>query len=174
MRLLIGLMAVWLAGPALAADTPAAKRTRTELLKRKVRGEFQNRPLREVLKAYASEVEEQVGRRVMWTYLDGVDAKQPVTVSGNGRPLDVVLAEVLKAAGLDSVVVREDDHPRDGWVWVVTPAEAKAYKAFVGAVDDLADGKPAECKQVLGLIVDKYPATKTRAKAEALLEKLNK
>lgn len=174
MRLLIGLVVALLSGPAAAADTPAAGRTRTVLLKQKVRGEFQNRPLREVLKAYASEVEEQGGRRVMWTYLDGVDAKQTVTVSGNGRPLDVVLAEVLKAAGLDSVVIREDDHPRDGWVWVVTPAEAKAYKAFAGALDDLADGKAAECKQVLDLIVAKYPTTKTRAKAETLLEKLNK
>lgn len=178
MRLRTGLAAAigltLAAGPADAAEPPAANRTRTELLKQKVAGEYRGQPLRQVLKALANEVEEQAGKRVMWTYLDGVDSRQPVTAAGKGRALDVVLSEVLTAAGLEAVVIDEDDHPRAGWVWVVTPAEAKAYKEFRGAVEAVREGQPDDAKLLLAAVVKKHPETKTRAKAEALLEKLNK
>jgi hypothetical protein len=170
-----------------AKDTPAADRTRTQLLKVKVSGEFKNAPLREVLKEFAAQVDMQAERPVLWTYAEGVAAGQPVTFTCSNKPLDQVLGDLFTKLKLGYVVVSEDDHPRDGWVRVTSGTE-RGYPAALSSADDddekkaaarlgiakelIAGGKPTDAKAVLMLVVNKFPKTKAAAEAKKLLEKL--
>ena len=168
------------AGPAGAADpaaktSPAAERTTAKLLPMKVSGEFRGVPLREVLKEFAHQVEVAADRPVMWTYAAEARPKggEKVTYSCKGKPLAEVLPELLDNAGLTFVVLTEDDGPRDGWVWVVPPDEAEAYRRFVQA-RGMVKTKPADAKLLLQALAAKYPKTKSAGRAGALLKELAK
>lgn len=173
--LLLGLA---LAGGGVgAADPPpsgtaAAERTRAKLLTAKVSGDFKSVALREVLKEFAHQVEE-AGRPVMWTYAPGVKASDPVTYTCKDKPLSAALKDLCDAAELAFVVLSEDDQPRDGWVWVAPPDEAKAYKLFDEARGLLKE-KPADARLLLGLVGTKYPGTKSAGRAADLLKELSK
>lgn len=173
------VLGVALAGGVVgAADPPAngsaaAERTRAKLLPAKVSGDFKGVALREVLKEFAHQVEEEAGRPVMWTYAPGVKAGDPVTYTCKDKPLAAALKDVCGAAGLAFVVLSEDDQPRDGWVWVAPPDEAKAYTLFDEARGLLKE-KPGDAKLLLGLVGTKYPGTKSAGRAAELLKELPK
>ncbi|MBX9582798.1 MAG: hypothetical protein K2X87_21030 [Gemmataceae bacterium] len=155
--------------------TPVAERTTAKLLPVKVSGDFKDVPLREVLKEFAHQVDGEAGRPVMWTYAAAAGAKAggKVSYSCKDKPLSKALTDVLDIAGLAFVVLSEDDRPRDGWVWVVPPDEAEAYRRFVQA-RGRAKGKPADARVLLKAVAAKYPGTKSAERAEALWKELAK
>lgn len=161
------------AGQPAGSGTPAAERTRTKLLAVKVTAVFRDVPLREVLKEFAHQVDGEAGRPVMWTYAAGVKGGDKVTYSCKDKPLAAALADVFEKPGLAFVVLSEDDGPRDGWVWVVSPDEAEAYKRFDQA-RGLAAAKPADAKLLLKAVAAKYPKTKSAERAETLYKELSK
>ena len=174
-------------------DTPAAERTRRQLLKTKVTVTFKGVPLREALKEFAAQVEMQAERHVMWTYTEGVPADKAISYSCKDKPLELALDELFKAYGLGYVVLSLDDQPRDGWVRITQGAE-RGYAAAVpppppggddedekragtrlGVAKELIEkGKTADAKAVLMLIITKFPKSKAAAEAKELLEKLGK
>ncbi|MDB5307751.1 MAG: hypothetical protein JWO38_1953 [Gemmataceae bacterium] len=176
------------------ADTRAAELTRTKLLKVKITVEFKGVPLREAMKEFAAQVDMMEERPVLWTYADGVPADQPITYTCSDKPLEKVLDEVFKKHKLGYVVISVDDHPRDGWVRITkgnergfgkdpdpapTPPpadddETKAAARLKLAKGLIDQGKPADAKAVLTLVVTKYPKTKAATEAKELLEKLTK
>lgn len=185
-------------GPAAAADTPAAERTRTKLLKARVTLTYKNTPLREVLKEVAAQVEGLAEKPVMWTYAPDVKAGQPVTYSCEAKMVEEVLDDLGRLTGTGYIVVSKDDHKHDGWVRITKgtergygkypddgsaatpnptiddPDEAKAAARLKAAKELLASGKEADARAVLKFVVDKHPKTKAAAEAKTLLEKLAK
>lgn len=179
-----------------AADTPAAERTRTQLLKLKVNLDAKNVSLRELLKEIAAQVEMQSEKPIMWTYAPEVMAAQPVTYSCSGKEVELVLADLCKLAGLGYIVVSKDDHKHDGWIRITKgsergygkypddstaatptiddPEEMKAAARLKAAKQLMDAGQEADAKAVLKLVIDKHPKTKAAAEAKALLEKLTK
>jgi hypothetical protein len=145
------------------------------LLPVQVSGDFRDVPLREVLKEFAHQVDGEAGRPVMWTYAAAAGAKAggKVRYSCRDKPLAEVLPELLGKAGLAFVVLAEEDGPRDGWVWVVPPDEAEAYRRFVQA-RGLVGEKPADARLLLRSVATKYPKTQSAGRAEALLKELTK
>lgn len=191
---------IWGSPPrAAAADTPAAERTRTQLLKLKVNLAAKNVSLRELLKEIAAQVEMQAERPILWTYAPDVMAAQPVTYSCSGKAVEEVLDELGKMTGIGYIVVSKDDHKHDGWIRITKgpergfgkypddgmaatppppasddPDEAKAVARLKAAKELIDSGKEADAKAVLKLIADKYPKTKAAAEARTLLEKFAK
>jgi hypothetical protein len=177
-----------------AADTPAAERTRTKLLKVRVTLDYKNTPLREVLKEVAAQVESLAEKPVMWTYAPDVKAGQPITYSCEAKRVEEVLDDLGKLTGIGYIVVSKDDHKHDGWVRITKgpergtgkypddaaapaiddPDEAKAAARLKSAKELIDSGKDADAKAVLKLVIDKHPKTKAAAEARALLEKLSK
>lgn len=182
--------AVQPATPTPAKDSPAAERTRTQLLKVKVTGDFRNVSLREALKELAAQVEMEAERPVMWTYPEAVPAGQPITYSCSNKPLDAVLDDVCTRLKIGYVVISEDDHARDGWVRLTTGAERgfaaggaptasdedeqKAATRLAAGKEQIEKGRTATGRAILNGLVEKFPKTKAAAEAKALLEKLDK
>lgn len=193
---LLGLFIFCSGQPLEAADTPAAERTRTKLLKIKVNLDAKKVSLRELLKEVAAQVEMQSEKPIMWTYAPEVMAAQPITYSCNGKAVDEVLDDLGKLAGIGYIVVSKDDHKHDGWIRITKgpergfgkypddtttaaptiddPDEMKATVRLKAAKELIDSGKDADAKAVLKLIADKYPKTKAAAEAKTLLEKLTK
>lgn len=174
-----------------AADTPAAERTRTKLLKAKVDCDFKEVSLRDALKEFAHQVDTKLERPVMWTYADAKAGSLKITFRCNDKPLEEALDELFTPLKLGYFVISEGDHPRDGWVRItrgsergvgsLTPAapkpeddEAKAAARLAAAKEKLGLGRTATAKAVLEGLIDKYPKTRAAAEAKTLLEKLNK
>src|SRR5262249_44435610 len=160
------LLAIWPA-PATAADTPAAERTRNKLLKVKVTIDYKNTPLREGLKEVAAQVEMQAERPVMWTYARDGPAGDRITYTCTNKPVEQVLDDLCKLAGIGYIVVSKDDHKHDGWVRITKgpergygkypddtpviddPDEAKAGMRLKAARTLLDMNQPADAKAVL-------------------------
>jgi hypothetical protein len=200
MRRLLGV----LAGLTLAAVTasgqpggvtPAAEETRSKLLKVKLSLTFTKFPLREALKEIAHLVNENVEKPIMWTYAaDGGVPNVPVTYNCKDKAVDVILDDLFKQHGIGFTVLSGDDHPRDGWVRVgpgkergevkrlaalpppepEDPTETAALSRLTAAKALLDQGKAADAKLILGVVIGKYGKTKAGAEAKDLLEKLNK
>ncbi|HYH68016.1 MAG TPA: hypothetical protein VD866_25195 [Urbifossiella sp.] len=198
-----GLMGV-LAGLTLATVTasgqpngvtPAAEETRSKLLKVKLSLTFNKFPLREALKEIAHLVNENTEKPILWTYAaDGGVPNVPVTYNCKDKAVDVILDDLFKQHGLGFTVLSGDDHPRDGWVRVgpgkergevkrlgavlppepEDPTEAAALSRLTAAKALLDQGKAADAKLILGVVIGKYGKTKAGAEAKDLLEKLNK
>jgi hypothetical protein len=145
-----------------------------------------------VLKEFATQVEMQTERPVMWTYAADVPAGTPVTYTCSEKPLEKALDELFTPLKLGYVIISEDDQPRDGWVRITkgtdrgTAAngngngtsndddEKKAATRVGIAKEQLDKGRKATAKAVLNGVIEKYPKTKAAAEAKALLEKLDK
>jgi hypothetical protein len=177
--------------------TPAAEQTRSKLLKVKLSVNFNKMPLREALKELAHLVNENTEKPILWTYAaDGAVPNVPITYNCKDKTVDAILDDLFKQHGLGFNVLSGDDHPRDGWVRVgpgkdrgevkrlsavvVTapetedPAEAAALARLNAAKSLLDEGKAADAKLILGVVIGKYGKTKAGAEAKDILEKLNK
>jgi hypothetical protein len=189
MGLIAGVIGILFAGPATAADTPAAERTRNKLLKVKVTLNVRDVSLREVLKEVAAQVEMQAEKPIMWSYAPDVAAGDKITYACNNKPVEQVLDEIGKLTGIGYVVVSKDDHKHDGWIRITKgpergygkyppddppedPDEAKAAMRLKVAKELLDMGKTADARAVLMLVIEKHPKTKAAAEAKALMEKL--
>lgn len=189
-----GLLALLTAGVAAGADTPAAAETRASLLKLKVTAEFKAVPLREVLKEFAAQVDMQAERPVMWTYGPDVPAAKPITYTCNEKPLEKVLNDLCRIAGVSYAVISAADDRHDGWVRITAGAAPGSPTTTPGPMTGATDmatereaaekltlarslvdgGKGPQARAVLQLITRKYPGSKAAAEAKALLEKLDK
>ena len=200
MRRVLGVLAGLILATLTASGqpngvTPAAEETRSKLLKVKLSLNFNKFPLREALKEIAHLVNENTEKPIMWTYAaDGGLPNVPVTYNCKDKAVEVILDDLLKQHGLGFTVLSGDDHPRDGWIRVgagkergevkrlgaiVPPepedaTEAAALTRLNAAKSLLDQGKAADAKLILGVVVGKYGKTKAGAEAKDILEKLNK
>ena len=191
----VGLAAVTASGQP-GGVTPAAEETRSKLLKVKLSLTFNKFPLRDALKEIAHLVNENLEKPILWTYGDGGVPNVMVTYNCKDKAVDVILDDLFKQHGLGFNVLSGDDHPRDGWVRVGPgkdrgevkrlstvvaappesddPTEAAAQTRLNAAKAFLDQGKAADAKLILNVVIGKYGKTKAGAEAKDLLEKLNK
>jgi hypothetical protein len=159
------------------------------LLTAKVRGEFKDVRLGDVLKELAAQVNTRNDEPLLWTYGDGFPFARKVTVELREQPLTSALDRLLSAAGTDLgyVVVSQDGHKHDGWVRLTTGGERgeerkpPTAEEEATAADRLAlarklidAGKPASARPLLEILVKKYAGTKAGMEAKLLLGKLEK
>jgi hypothetical protein len=174
---------------AKAGESAAAKRTRTDLLKTKVSGDFQDVRLGDILKEFAAQVDMKAGEPVLWSYGPGFPFAKKTTFTAKDEPLEVALDRLFTkiGGGLGYVVVSKDGDKYDGWVRLTTNGErgmepkpptpeeeAAALERLVLAKKLIDAGKPASARPLLEILVKKYPGTKAGMEAKPLLEKLDK
>jgi hypothetical protein len=203
MRRVLGVLAGLILATLTASGqpngvTPAAEETRSKLLKVKLSLNFNKFPLREALKEIAHLVNENTEKPIFWTYAaDGGLPNVPVTYNCKDKAVEVILEDLFKQHGLGFTVLSGDDHPRDGWVRVGPgkergevkrlspivvaappesddPNEAAAMSRLTAAKSLLDQGKEADAKFILNVVIGKYGKTKAGAEAKDILEKLNK
>jgi len=170
-----------------AVDTEAASRARTVHLKTKVSIDATDMMLIDFLKAVAEESEKQLLKPPKWTYAPEVTKAQRITYRCKDKPIEDILADVLKAPGYGYVIVSGESDRLDGFVRITkgsergfakgtepTPEERQALAKLEMARGLIEQGKKLPAKANLKQIVKDYPGTTFAAEATKLLEGLEK
>jgi hypothetical protein len=172
-----------------SADSAAASLTRANLLKVRVRGEFSDARLGDVLKEFAAQAEMRTGEPVFWTYGADFPFGKKISFSVKDEFFAAALDSVLSSAGggLGYVVVSKDGDKHDGWVLLTTGGErgmerqpptaeeeSTAAERLALARKLIDAGKPASARPLLEIIVKRYQATRAGKEAAELLGKIGK
>lgn len=123
--LLFGLAIAVAAAPlsAFAADTPAAKFTRTKKLKAPVTLNFKDEMLRVIFEEIDGQIADQGLSGLSVRNDVGVSLNQRITYQAEDKPLEEVLDELLSINKLGYIVVSKEGDRYDGWLLITTGGE---------------------------------------------------
>jgi hypothetical protein len=151
------------AAPAKGKDSPAAANTRKKL-KKKIDVEYKDTRLQDV----TVDLKDKIGTALSFKISGDVSKNLPITYSATGKPLEVILDEMLGKVQLGYVVVSAPDKkdPRnrlDGWI-LIKRGKERGYEAGTSP-DEESDQPKAKKgkKRPKGKVVRKPPKKKVKA-----------
>lgn len=186
MRILLLAGLLFLPSSGFAADTEAAALARGTSLKTKVSVDAQNASLIDFLKELSAQAEMQLAKPPKWTYAPDVSKSEKVTYRCRDKPIEEILADVLKGPGYGYVVISGENERLDGFVRITkgddrgfatdtaSLANRQAQARLDTAKELIKAGKKVPAKAVLSLLIKENPNTPIAAEAAKLLEGLDK
>lgn len=116
--ILAGFAALVMTFPALAADTPAAAKTKNERLKVKVTVDWKNLFLRDCLAELVSAMDDAGLGKIELKNSTGVSFNTRFTYSAKDKPIANVLEEMLKTNDLAYEVISKKGDKADGGLMI--------------------------------------------------------